>query len=151
MRIQFGQITESMVRRGNRFANFPQDILKRRYLFEGHSESDQIAGVAIAGAQTANGSLQITHMRELGAEMFEREGIVEEGLDRLLAFANCFHHGERLRKPVPQAPCAHGSYSAIHRAEETGGSRRVMLQRFENLEMAQRREVECEEIVELVK
>jgi len=47
MRIQLRQVSESIVRGGSGLANFPEDVLERGNLFEGHSESGQIAALPL--------------------------------------------------------------------------------------------------------
>ena len=151
MRIQFGQLTKLIGRRQRCLAEFDEGILERGNLFESESKGDEIAGVASAGAQAADGAFEIANVSELGAERFQRERIVEESLNRLLALANRFDCSQGLPKPVAQASRAHGSDGAVHRAEEGGRAGRVVVQWFENFQVAQCGEVEREKIVALVK
>ena len=128
-----------------------QGLFQRRNLFQRHAQRDQIARVAAAGTQAAQRAFQVAHVRKLLAKGVEAEGIFEERLNRFLPAADRLHSGERLRKPLAQEPRAHRRGGAVQRAVKRGVARRVVVQRFENFQMPQRRVIEREKIAALIK
>ena len=90
-------------------------------------------------------------LRNLRPEIVQAGGIFDERLHRFLPAANRFDGGERLRQPVAQAPRAHRRDGAIDRAVKRGVARGIVMQRLQNFEMPQRRVIQREKIVALIK
>ena len=118
---------------------------------ERQAQRDEVARIAAAGTQPANRAFQIAHLRKLRPKIVQAGGIFDERLHRFLPPANRLDGGERLRKPVAQAPRAHGRDRAIERAVKRSVARRVVVQRLQNFQMPQRGVIEREKIVALIK
>jgi len=77
--------------------------------------------------------------------------MIHQRLHRFLPPLNGPDLGQRLRKPIAQPARAHGRDGAIERAVERCISRRIRVQRFQNLQVPQRRKIERQVVTALIK
>ncbi len=151
-----GRGTETERRRGNLggAGTRPcpaQGFLEAGNLLQRAAQHLEIARVARADAEPADGTFQIAHFRQSLAQAFQRFRVFDQRLDGRLAPADGFDVAQRLREPVAQAPRPHRRDGAVERAVKSGRARGVAVQRFENLQMLERRGIEVQEVRGLIK
>ena len=127
-----------------------QRLLQAGNLLQRQAQRDQVPRIAGARAQPPERPFQVPHLRKLRPELLQAGGIVHEGLHRLLPPPDRLDRGQRLREPVAQPPRAHRRDRAIERAVKRRIARRVMVQRLQDFQVPQRREVERQVIAPLV-
>ena len=80
-----------------------QNLFQRGNLFERQPQRDQVARVAAAGTQAAQGAFQIADVRQLLAKTVKAEGVFDEGLHRVLPPANRLRRWRAVAKAIGAA------------------------------------------------
>ena len=119
---------------------------QRRNLFQRLRKATRSRALPLPVLRRPKRAFQIADLGELCAEAVQAGCVFDERLHGFLTLANRFDGGERLRKPVAQQPRAHRRDGAVQRAVERGVARSVVMQRFEDFQMPQRRVIEREKI-----
>ena len=123
---------------------------ERRDLFLGEAQRDEVAGVAGPEAEAGERALEVAHIGETRAEGLQHGRSGDPRGDRVLSAMDRRRRGERLGEPIAEPSRAHRRGGAVQRGEERGVPHRVAVERFEHLEVAQRRRVEHEIVRDLV-
>lgn len=121
------------------------EVLEGGDLFEGEAEGDEVAGIAGAGAEAAEGSFEIADLAQGGAEGGEGFGVVQEAGYGVLAALDGFEVGEGLAEPVAEEPRAHGGGGGLEGGEEGGSARGIAVEGFEDFEVTEGGGIEVEE------
>ena len=115
-------------------------------LLQRQPERGQVTSIAGPGAYPPNRPLHVPHPGQLRSKTLQASGIVHENLHHVLTPFDGLDGCQRLGQPIAQPPRAHGRHGAIERAEQASIARRVLVQRLQDLQVAQRREIKSQKI-----